>query len=662
MGFDSPVDIAGMFGDNSGILSGASTPVLDTSVKASGASSLKFTIATNTPADTSGSFFTNFSNNLATQFSENTEFYVQWRQRFSPEFLDTLFAGGGGWKQVIISAGDRPGCTSGDTQTGVLCMSSCTALETVVQNTFQRGLAQMYNSCTGSSSHLKGPFEPFEEPFGGDFKLQNARPSPYCLYSQGNTIPKTSFPPDGNCIGYFPNEWMTFQVRIKTGPRVNDEWTNSFVTLWIAREGQPSQTAIHWGPYKLSAGSASEDLKFGKIWLLPYDTSKSVAQTHPMGFTWYDELIISRTQIADPDGKPVAQAPLPTPTPSAPPPLANTELSKLADSMPAGTWAQLTTVSNQDAILGVGSDSGTMIHFSNSMPWNPFSKVIEIIGMDHQFPGMQRHVRYDAGTNQFILVAADDGLGTQTQHGYDHNTVNPYTGDLYHRFYSGFTGKISSFKKVLGETIFTALPDVAASDQVAIGATWWSGPFVGGGSQGSFMIFNSGNALGNANDGQILAYDPLTDAWFHNKEGMAPNYGSGSTYHSVIEYSSIKNVAVYGGGNAAPNKLWRLNQDGTFIPMPDVPDGKGVGIQQGLLVNDPVSGNFLLLSAGELWELDPNGSGSWTQLSAPPSGVGVPGPVNPQAVIASSIPDYGVVAFITQPGHANGTFFLYKHQ
>ena len=93
---------------------------------------------------------------------------------------------------------------------------------------------------------------------------------------------------------------MTFQVRIKTGPRVDDEWVNSFVTLWIAREGQPSQPAINWGPYNLTAGSAAENLKFGKIWLLPYNTGKSSAQIHPTGFTWYDELIISRTQIADP--------------------------------------------------------------------------------------------------------------------------------------------------------------------------------------------------------------------------------------------------------------------------------------------------------------------------------------------------------------------------
>jgi hypothetical protein len=352
------------------------------------------------------------------------------------------------------------------------------------------------------------------------------------------------------------------------------------------------------------------------------------------------------------------------PPPVAPPPLTGTALGTLAGSMAPGTWAQLNGIPNQDAILGVGNVSGTMIHFSNSMPWNPFSKVIEIIGMDHNW-GMQRHVRYDVKTNQFILVAADDGLGTQVQHGYDHNTVNPFTGDLYHRFYSGFTGTISSFKKVLGGSSFVALPGVSASDQVAIGATWWSGPFVGGGAQGSFMIFNSGNALGNANDGQILAYNPLSNTWFYNQQGKAPFYGSGSTYHSLIEYSSIKNVAVYGGGNVAPNRLWRLNSDGSFLAMPNVPAGKGVGIQQGLLVNEPVSGNFLLLSAGELWELNPSGSGTWTQQTGsrvPPGAVGVPGPGTPEAVIASSISDYGVVAFITQPGHTGATFFLYKHQ
>ena len=98
--------------------------------------------------------------------------------------------------------------------------------------------------------------------------------------------------------------------------------------------------------------------------------------------------------------------------------------------------------------------------------------------------------------------------------------------------------------------------------------------------------------------------------------------------------------------------------------MPDVPPGKAVGIQRGLLVDDPATGNFLLLSAGELWELNPAGSGTWTQQTGarvPPSAVGIPGPSTIQAMVCSSLSDYGVVAYITQPGSSGGNVYLYKH-
>jgi hypothetical protein len=298
VGFDEPIDFnigaggtAGAYGQNSGLLAPWATSdytraTRDTAIKATGSSSLKFTIPSNSSADSSGSYFTNFSKDLSVQFGANSEFFIQWRQRFSPEFVSAEYAGGGGWKQIIIGSGDQTGQS----------FSSCTALETVVQNTYHRGFPRMYNSCTGSASH--GPYNTFEEPFGAfDFKEQNGRPAPYCLYSQGNT---SYFPPIGNCVGYAANEWMTFQVRIKTGPRVGDEFVNSYVTLWIAREGRPSELVIDWGPYNLSAGSAAEDQKYGKVWLLPYNTGKDPSVSYPIAYTWYDDLIISRIQILDP--------------------------------------------------------------------------------------------------------------------------------------------------------------------------------------------------------------------------------------------------------------------------------------------------------------------------------------------------------------------------
>ena len=297
--FDTPADIAGGYSSNSGIFPGDAVPQIDTAVKASGTGSLKFTVPSNSSANSSGSYFTNFSNDLSVQFGENSDFFVQWRQRFSPEFLNVAFAGGGGWKQAILGTGDKPGVLS----------TSCSPLEVVTQNTYHRGFPQMYNSCSGSTSH--GPYDAFEQPFNSyDFKLENAMPAPYCLYSQGAS--SSYFPPKGNCFGYVSNEWLTFQVEVKTGPRVNDEFTNSHVRLWIARQGQASQLVIDYGPYNLSAGPSSENQKFGKVWLLPYNTSKSASTSYPTAYIWYDDLIISTQKIADPDGTAAAtKTPLP---------------------------------------------------------------------------------------------------------------------------------------------------------------------------------------------------------------------------------------------------------------------------------------------------------------------------------------------------------------
>lgn len=295
VGFDAAGDIDGTYGDNHGILEGATTPVLDASLKASGQSSIKFTIPSNSGADTSGAFFANFSDDLSLQLDGGEEFFVQWRQRFSKEFIETEYAGANGFKQVIIGTGDHPGCTSSNSANGQ-CFSSCSSLEVVVASYQQKGLPTMYNSCSGSASH--GAYDGFYEPVANnDFLLQNARPDPGCRYSQSGT---SYFPPSGNCMGYRADEWMTFQVGITLGPRQGDEFVGSRVRMWVAAEGGASELAIDWGPYNLSAGQPSENERFGKVWFTPYNTGKDGSVAYPEAYTWYDELIVSRQPIGDP--------------------------------------------------------------------------------------------------------------------------------------------------------------------------------------------------------------------------------------------------------------------------------------------------------------------------------------------------------------------------
>jgi hypothetical protein len=297
--FDSPAQLgvrggSGNFGrfSNSGIA--ANLPVIDYLVSASGAGSLRFDVVSQSFPD--GAWFANFSPDLSTRFGENSRFYVQWRQRFSQSMVATIFedvdgSDQQGIKQFIVGPGDTANRKWG----------SCEAIHIVTQTFWQRRIVIGYNSCTGSASHAA-----YSGFYTGDsdIKYQNGT-APYCLRSDVRRATGAEAPP--GCIGWVPDEWMTFQVEVSLGPRsrASDDFENSTYKLWVAREGKPSVLVIDWKPgvpgyFPLAAGPASEDQRFGKVWLLPYMTSKNPRQVHPVAQTWYDELIISTQRIPDP--------------------------------------------------------------------------------------------------------------------------------------------------------------------------------------------------------------------------------------------------------------------------------------------------------------------------------------------------------------------------
>ena len=297
--FDTQAEI------NPYIYCGFTCPEVDNLVTSNGSGSLKMTVPPFSPADTSGAFSINFSPgtkndgtspSYPVQFGEGEEFYVQWRQRFTPEMINNIYNNAEGWKQIILGEGDRPGSNA----------FSCTELEVVVTNQSQRGFPQMYHSCGVKD----GQYENIIKTVGSfDYDLQ---PSSNCLYSQ------RSNPQDPPCFLYYPDEWMTFQVHVKIGTWYKNDKNYctsssrqsaaqsrgissacSTIELWVAREGQPSRRVIHVTDYDL-VNVSSNAMKYGALWLLPYNTRKSSAQNHPTAYTWYDDLIISRARIADP--------------------------------------------------------------------------------------------------------------------------------------------------------------------------------------------------------------------------------------------------------------------------------------------------------------------------------------------------------------------------
>lgn len=301
VGFDSATDISHIITGNSGLLpgngasscsggNGALCPLIDTTTASSGAGSLKFTIPVNTSGSGTGAYFTNFSTDLSQQFGANSQFYIQWKQMFDPNFL-AYHTSGDGFKQELVGSGDTASTT----------YYTCTDTVIVQEMTNYYGFSQMYDGCnSASTSHSQ--FDYFYQTFGSTKKAQNGMPSPYCLLSQ---YPNNFFPPNGNCFQLVANQWMTFETHVTVGPRgaagvagggANDEFVNSYVELWIALPGQPATRAINWGPYNLTAGSSASNQKFGKVFLLPYNTSKAPDNSSIL-YTWYDSLVISSQSI-----------------------------------------------------------------------------------------------------------------------------------------------------------------------------------------------------------------------------------------------------------------------------------------------------------------------------------------------------------------------------
>ncbi|GJL53939.1 MAG: hypothetical protein NPIRA02_10710 [Nitrospirales bacterium] len=238
---------------------------------------LKFTIATNSGSGDSGFYHLMFSQDTdgASSQPDGTDdihygesVYVQWRQKFSREFLDTVFIPGSGWKQGMIGADDE---------------FSCASNEIVLVDTNQRNYVTMYHGCgfnEGSESRPGGT-EIWYQP-GGD------RNCPRSEWVQINGKTRGVEP---HCDIYYPDEWMTFQMVLqRAGPG-----EESHIELWTAREGHPQKLTISWDHVLRNDGKGH-----GRLWLLPYQTNKSREQSHPTSYMWYDQVIVSETFIASP--------------------------------------------------------------------------------------------------------------------------------------------------------------------------------------------------------------------------------------------------------------------------------------------------------------------------------------------------------------------------
>jgi hypothetical protein len=282
-GFDDPTvftpakwPASGLYPDSNGVIQGS----MDTTIAASGAGSLKFTVPSLAAANSSGYWRQLFTSNLAAgpssakMFGANSTFYLQFRQRFSIEYLTNNWQTGSGsqtfWKQEIMSNDN----------------STCGMIELTTVNWEQKRYPTMYSQCGADGFVVDLGNSDFLEEQG------NTATTGYnCHYQTANNTPTS-------CFIYPADTWVTFYYKVSIG---NWGQPNSTIQAWVSVAGGPYTEFVNMQNHVLNEDS-TPGADYDMVTLLTYMTGRSASiSAGPTAYTWYDELIVSTTPVAPPN-------------------------------------------------------------------------------------------------------------------------------------------------------------------------------------------------------------------------------------------------------------------------------------------------------------------------------------------------------------------------
>ena len=314
--------------------------------------------------------------------------------------------------------------------------------------------------------------------------------------------------------------------------------------------------------------------------------------------------------------------------------VAASALGDLATSMAPGTWAQLETNGLTPALLQVSRP--TMIYnvleYQNSGVWDPTSRQVLFVGGPHD--GLGKFITYDEATNTWRQEPDPKPEEMLSTHGYDHNTINPKTGDFYFRPYD--SPDIWRYH----------IPTKTWSRQTRI-------PNVEYNCCGAIEYFPERNGILFVGRNEIEFYSLSWRMW-------SSPFATVKTgpYHATAEYSPVDKVVVFGGGSGV-NTVYVMDRKGNVKRGADSPVPLDSG-GHAIFTADPVSGKFLLFGEDATFHVYDAMTDRWqAQSQRPPFfDVGQYGPVS--CSIAIPISTHGVVMVLTYNAR-RPTVFLYKH-
>ncbi len=298
-------------------------------------------------------------------------------------------------------------------------------------------------------------------------------------------------------------------------------------------------------------------------------------------------------------------------------------LSDAAEALKPGEWVELNTSGFSGSFLNTGGVD-YVINYGNSAVWDPVNRELRYMGKGHQ--ESEKMIIYYEENNSW-----EDGPTTSSApHGYDHNAINPETGE--HFYYGGGT-TMHVYRNGDWDS-FNSLPGDRYDYAVAVGLEY----------------FPERNCLLMAAEHDIYSFE--NGEW----ESIQSRINTGG-YHMIAEYNPVYKEVYLGGGNGETD-LYKVDSDGNVGQIASSPIQ--IGVNRAVAVVDPVSGELLIMGRDKFFRAYSPIDNGWYSLND--EDVPIWSDSHPDEptkfIVAAPISDYGVIMFLS----VDHGVFLYKHE
>lgn len=307
-------------------------------------------------------------------------------------------------------------------------------------------------------------------------------------------------------------------------------------------------------------------------------------------------------------------------------PVQATALGEQAAQMSPGQWLRLNTVGDASGLTYdlLNTSTGSTLAYLDKGKWDPFLRRAFFIGQGAS-KGDQKFIQYDEASNRWSQLP-DPYWEGGNGHGYQHNTINPATGDLYYRKFN--TTNFYRLDRASGQWSQLPAPSI---NYVGVAGGLEYFPEMGG------LVFVSCM--------NVAVF--VNDRWTTLYNGTLPM----AQYNNVTIYSKQHQVVYLGGGNNSRD-LYKLTANQAVVRIPDPPTP--VGVNSTVTTVDPVTGNLLIFTGNAAYQYS-NSASTWSRLTLNGSPI-----TTVSEVVAIPIDTYGVIMFL-KLNSGKPDVWLYRH-